>query len=124
MSKYMFHLAFENSIEEGYVTEKAFHALLAGTVPVYLGDSSHLLSLLPSPSSAIFVSDFRYNMTALAQYLFFLQAHEEEYEKYREWRKSFTSLSLKEYLKRNVFLSVSWPCRMCQWVVNNASKYS
>jgi hypothetical protein len=30
IGKYLFHLAFENSIEEGYVTEKPFDALLAG----------------------------------------------------------------------------------------------
>ena len=30
ISKYMFHLAFENTIETGYVTEKVFDALYAG----------------------------------------------------------------------------------------------
>lgn len=30
ISKYMFHMAFENTLEEGYVTEKAFDALMAG----------------------------------------------------------------------------------------------
>jgi hypothetical protein len=52
-----------------------------GTVPVYLGDSSHLKTLLPHPSAAIFVSDFGDNITALADYvrlilsLIFLFAH-------------------------------------------------
>ena len=30
ISKYLFHLAFENTIEAGYVTEKPSHALIAG----------------------------------------------------------------------------------------------
>ena len=33
ISKFMFNMAFENSIEEGYVTEKPFDALMAGTFP-------------------------------------------------------------------------------------------
>ena len=33
-----FHMAFENTILDGYVTEKLLHALMAGTVPIYWGD--------------------------------------------------------------------------------------
>ena len=35
--KYKFVIAFENAIEEDYVTEKFYDPLLAGSVPVYLG---------------------------------------------------------------------------------------
>ena len=42
ISKYMFHLAFENQHEPGYVTEKPFDALYGGTVPIYKGDAQHL----------------------------------------------------------------------------------
>ena len=34
ISHYMFYLAFENTYERGYVTEKVFDALIAGVVPV------------------------------------------------------------------------------------------
>lgn len=34
ISQYMFYLAFENTYERGYVTEKVFDALIAGVVPV------------------------------------------------------------------------------------------
>eukprot|EP01035_Chromulina_nebulosa_P021540 gene21540-27890_t len=37
ISNYMFYFAFENRVEDGYVTEKIFDGLIAGTVPVYLG---------------------------------------------------------------------------------------
>jgi Glycosyltransferase family 10 (fucosyltransferase) C-term len=30
IARFMFNMAFENSIEDGYVTEKPFDALLAG----------------------------------------------------------------------------------------------
>ena len=37
ISQYMFYLAFENTYERGYVTEKVFDALIAGVVPVSMG---------------------------------------------------------------------------------------
>jgi hypothetical protein len=49
LGRYQFNFAFENSIEDGYVTEKVFDALVSGTVPVYLGDAAHLKKLLPDP---------------------------------------------------------------------------
>lgn len=38
LSRYKFTLCFENAIFPGYLTEKIFDALMAGSVPVYLGD--------------------------------------------------------------------------------------
>jgi hypothetical protein len=35
ISRYLFHLAFENTVEPGYVTEKVFDALKAGTCVCY-----------------------------------------------------------------------------------------
>src|SRR5204863_10198514 len=37
IASYRFTLAFENALEEDYVTEKLYDPLVAGSVPVYLG---------------------------------------------------------------------------------------
>eukprot|EP01051_Picozoa_sp_SAG22_P003884 SAG22_NODE_197_length_15520_cov_116.311264_6_plen_675_part_00 len=37
IARYSFYLAFENSNEPGYVTEKVYNGLDAGAIPVYLG---------------------------------------------------------------------------------------
>lgn len=37
LSQYRFTFTFENTIAQGYVTEKIFDALFAGSVPIYLG---------------------------------------------------------------------------------------
>lgn len=37
LSRYRFSLCFENMAMEGYVTEKIFDCLYAGTIPLYLG---------------------------------------------------------------------------------------
>lgn len=44
IGKYLFHMAFENSIESGYVTEKPFDALIAGKFAQSM-DSCQLLSV-------------------------------------------------------------------------------
>ena len=59
ISNYMFYLAFENSIETGYVTEKLFDGLIAGTVPIYLGSTVEARKLIPHPKSVIFLDDFK-----------------------------------------------------------------
>lgn len=47
LSGYQFSLCFENMIMTGYVTEKLFDCLYAGTIPLYLG-APNIDSLIPS----------------------------------------------------------------------------
>jgi hypothetical protein len=113
LNNYMFYLAFENNNEPGYVTEKVFDGLIAGTLPVYLGATEDCLKLIPSDNSVIFVSDYGNNVKNLTDYLLFLQNNEIAYENHRlSWRKSFNpSKSGSELLTK------SWPCRLCEWAV-------
>ena len=76
----MFYLAFENSIEPGYVTEKVFDALIAGTVPVYLGSAEDCKKLMPHPKAAIFMEDYKNNVWELADYLNYLQKNEVSFD--------------------------------------------
>lgn len=94
MSKYKFVLAFENSIQEDYVTEKFFLPLMAGSVPVYLGapnvqDFAPEVGARPTSrsrsSSYIDVSKFD-SPEALASYLLYLQANDTAYQGYHRWR--------------------------------------
>jgi Glycosyltransferase family 10 (fucosyltransferase) C-term len=112
IGRFMFNMAFENSIEDGYVTEKPFDPLIAGTVPVYLGDAGHLKTLLPHPKAAIFVADFKGNYTALAEYLTYLTKNETAYEEHRAWRKNFTYVG---NVKNKPLLQRSWHCNVCLW---------
>ena len=40
LSQYKFNIAFENSATHGYITEKIFDAKVAGSIPIYWGDST------------------------------------------------------------------------------------
>jgi hypothetical protein len=46
LSKYRFSLCFENMVMKGYVTEKIFDCIYAGTIPLYLG-ASDIEALVP-----------------------------------------------------------------------------
>ena len=37
MSQYKFNLAFENNVFPGYITEKLFHPMMSGSIPIYYG---------------------------------------------------------------------------------------
>jgi Glycosyltransferase family 10 (fucosyltransferase) C-term len=112
ISNYMFYLAFENTIEPGYVTEKVMDALIAGVVPVYLGSSEDCKKLLPHPKAAIFLDDFRGDAKRLGAYLQRLAANETAYEEHRAWRRTF------DPVKQSPLLLKSWPCSVCEWGLN------
>ena len=64
-----FHLAFENSQDAGYATEKLWGALKMGAVPVVWGDAAaRVRPLLPAPEAAIFADDFSSDVE-LASYI-------------------------------------------------------
>jgi hypothetical protein len=48
LSHYNFNLCFENCDEDGYITEKIIHALMAGCVPLYWGGGRFLEQTIPS----------------------------------------------------------------------------
>lgn len=47
LSRYYFSLCFENMAMKGYVTEKIFDCLYAGTIPLYWG-AKDISNLIPS----------------------------------------------------------------------------
>lgn len=87
-------------------------------VPIYLGDASHLKSLLPHTSAAIFISDYDKNYTRLSEYLLYLSRNESAYEEHRLWRVNFSST---ENSRKNALLRNSWYCRTCQYAADIAN---
>jgi hypothetical protein len=90
---YKFLLTFENSNVRDYVTEKFNHALVAGTVPVYLGADT-IRDFQPSPYSVINVQDFRDTAT-LAEYLKWLGQNDDIYNMYLDWKVKGVSDNFK-----------------------------
>ena len=84
LPRYKFYLAFENSITTDYVTERVFHALTCGVVPVYLG-AGNVREFMPHDDALIDASDFP-SVRALADYLLELDADDAAYARHLNWK--------------------------------------
>ncbi|GBG24169.1 Alpha-1,3-fucosyltransferase fut-1 [Hondaea fermentalgiana] len=97
-AEYKFYLAFENTIMDGYVTEKLLQSLTFGPVPVYMG-AADIFNITRTPSF-INVQDFG-SPAELADYLIYLANNQTAYEEYHSWRHVPLAEALSEdYLQR------------------------
>jgi len=94
ISTYKFYLAFENTIMNGYVTEKLTSVLMMNVLPVYYG-TLDAPNITKTPSY-IRASDFK-TPGALAEYMLYLNKNHTAYMAYHAWRTD-ASLFDDEYL--------------------------
>lgn len=73
-SKYYFIFAMENTIADGYVTEKIMNAYIAGAIPIYWGDKK--VKEWFNPKSFINVNNFK-NLQECADYIYELYMDKE-----------------------------------------------
>lgn len=86
LARYKFTLAFENSKAEGYVTEKFFQPLIAGSVPVYWG-APDVAGFAPDPRSYINAEDFG-SVQELAAHLSYLDQNDTAYNELLDWKSN------------------------------------
>jgi hypothetical protein len=98
LARYRFTLAFENSIEAGYVTEKYYDALVAGSVPVYLG-APDIDAFAPGAHCHVNVGDFA-SPRALARHLGMLAADEAAYQRHLAWKSQTFSVPFQTMVER------------------------
>lgn len=84
LARYRFTLAFENSRAPDYVTEKFYHPLLVGSVPVYLG-APNVADHAPGADCYIDVRRFD-TPRELACHLLELREDEQRYARHLAWR--------------------------------------
>ena len=127
-------IAVENSLEDGYVTEKFWQGFATGAVPVYVGDDSGSLPLVclfslysfslqltrsvnrellaPGAHSFVFADDFG-NARDLAAHLQMLNEHDTLYERYFEWKREPFRPEFRAYQQLDWS---SLACRTCRRV--------
>ena len=97
LPQYKFYLALENSITTDYVTERVFHALVRGVVPVYLG-AANVVDFMPAEDAIINISDFD-SPRDLADYLHQLDRDDAAYGKHLRWKQTELSPQFNQLLE-------------------------
>lgn len=84
-SEYLFTIAIENSINYDYITEKLWHPLICGSVPIYLG-APNIKDWLPCKRNCIIdLTEFKTPKQA-AEYIKLVSMNKTLYESYHQWR--------------------------------------
>lgn len=99
-SKYKFVIAFENAIYPDYVTEKLYHPLLVGAVPIYLG-APNIGNLVPGDNCFVDVRNYK-NPKELALFIEKCFVDDNEFLKFHEWRsKPFKDEFIRQEEQQN-----------------------
>eukprot|EP00286_Rhodomonas_abbreviata_P023807 CAMPEP_0181296076 /NCGR_PEP_ID=MMETSP1101-20121128/4498_1 /TAXON_ID=46948 /ORGANISM="Rhodomonas abbreviata, Strain Caron Lab Isolate" /LENGTH=763 /DNA_ID=CAMNT_0023400891 /DNA_START=113 /DNA_END=2404 /DNA_ORIENTATION=+ len=112
---YKFGLAFENDVQEGYVTEKVFNVLEAGAIPIYYG-TPDVYDHVPR-GSIIDVSSFP-DPKALAEHIRMLQTNRTQFNSYFQW----DATDMQELSERHA-CSSDWYCRVCEYLHSNSNTW-
>jgi hypothetical protein len=117
--QYLFCFCFENMIRPDYVTEKLFHCLLAGSLPVYMGAPEAADFIPGGAGSFVNAMDFADEFDLL-QYLVYLSTNRTAYLEYFTWRQKSFQPVFQEMHRYSMELDGenSFACRMCKWYQN------
>ena len=110
LSRYKFTLAFENTSEDDWVTEKIWQPLISGCVPIFLG-ASNIDEIVPMTKSFINVRDFP-DPKDLADYLNYLDKNDTAYMEYFKWKNDPLPDSIIQQSKKSFKYNL---CRLCDY---------
>jgi glycoprotein 3-alpha-L-fucosyltransferase len=108
IKKYKFHMAFENSIEKDYVTEKYLQALVVGVVPVVIG-APNIHDFIPSPNSVLYIPSAE-DAPRVAEQIKYLWNNETAYKEMLAWK---TDGPWAPFLALVDMAVVHSSCRLC-----------
>uniref|UniRef100_A0A2C9V5A9 Fucosyltransferase n=1 Tax=Manihot esculenta TaxID=3983 RepID=A0A2C9V5A9_MANES len=108
LKRYKFSLAFENSNEEDYVTEKFFQSLVAGTIPVVVGPPN-IQDFAPAPGSILHIKELE-DVQSVAKSMNYLAENPDAYNHSLRWKYEGPSDSFKALVD---MAAVHSSCRLC-----------
>ncbi|KAK7362633.1 hypothetical protein VNO77_04751 [Canavalia gladiata] len=108
LKRYKFSLAFENSNEEDYVTEKFFQSLVAGTVPVVVG-APNIQDFAPAPGSILHIKELE-DAESVAKSMRYLAENPEAFNQSLRWKYEGPTDSFKALVD---MAAVHSSCRLC-----------
>ena len=111
-AQHLFLFAAENTISPYYITEKLYHGLIAGSVPVFHGDTTGIEGYVPE-NSIITTKEFDFDPARLAAYLIHVANNQTLYESYLAWRKRPLPPALQQKLDQRCENNI---CAMCDFL--------
>lgn len=114
---YKFSLAFENSNEEDYVTEKLFQSLVAGTVPIVVG-APNIQDFAPSRRSLLHIKELN-DVDSVAKTMKYLAENPAAYNESLRWKFEGPSDSFKALVD---MAAVHSSCRLCIFLATKAQE--
>ncbi|KAJ4767694.1 Glycoprotein 3-alpha-L-fucosyltransferase [Rhynchospora pubera] len=108
LKRYKFSLAFENSNEEDYVTEKFFQSLVAGAVPVVVG-APNIHDYKPGHGSIMHIRSLD-DVPTVAKIMTFLDQNPEAFNQTLRWKYEGPLDSFKALFDMS---TVHSSCRLC-----------
>ncbi|KAL2927597.1 putative fucosyltransferase-like protein [Bienertia sinuspersici] len=108
LKRYKFSLAFENSNEEDYVTEKFFQSLVAGTIPVVVG-APNIQDFVPCPGSVLHIKELK-DVDSVAKTMNYLAKNPVAYNQSLRWKYDGPHDSFKALVD---MAAVHSSCRLC-----------
>lgn len=108
LKHYKFSLAFENSNEEDYVTEKFFQSLVAGSVPIVVG-APNIQDFAPAPGSILHIKELK-DAVSVARTMKHLAENANAYNQTLRWKFEGPSDSFKALVD---MAAVHSSCRLC-----------
>lgn len=111
-SKYKFVIAFENAIYPDYVTEKLYHPLLAGAVPIYLG-APNIENFVPGDNCFVDVRNYK-SPKELALFIDKCFVDDNEFLKFHKWRYEPFN---KEFIRQEEQQKINIFSRLCKILI-------
>ncbi|KAL1193398.1 putative fucosyltransferase-like protein [Cardamine amara subsp. amara] len=108
LKRYKFSLAFENTNEEDYVTEKFFQSLVTGSVPVVIG-APNIEEFAPASDSFLHIKKIE-DVEPVAKRMKYLAANPVAYNHTLRWKYEGPSDSFKALVD---MAAVHSSCRLC-----------
>ncbi|KAL3538874.1 hypothetical protein ACH5RR_002240 [Cinchona calisaya] len=117
LKRYKFSLAFENSNEEDYVTEKFFQSLVAGTIPVVIG-APNIQEYAPAPGSLLHIKELK-DVDTVAKTMKYLAENPGACNESLRWKFEGPSDSFKALVD---MAAIHSSCRLCIYLATKVQE--